>query len=110
MVILDGLMIKNIKVFGKIMLCMVKAFFYGLMGESMMVSIKMEKKMGLGNFYGLMEGSIEVSGKITSRMGEEYLSVEMERKEQEFGVMVGKLNGLIDLTYLLTCANHFKNR
>lgn len=57
----------------------------------------MERNKVLENLYGLMEEYIEDNGEVENKMEEEYLYLKMEFKKLVFGVMVRKLDGLIDI-------------
>ena len=60
----------------------------------------MERSRDLDSLFGLMEGFIEDSGEVENKMVEEFLSPRREWRGPAFGVMVKRLDGSIDITWL----------
>lgn len=86
MVLINGLMIEFIKVFGKIIKCMGKEFSLGKMEEDTRESMLRIKNMDLENFIGVMEDIIKDNGQMENKVELEFIEVLMLLKEKENGI------------------------
>lgn len=50
--------------------------------------------------HGLMADAIKANGKMVSKMERVFTAIKKELKDQDYGQMVKKLNGLIDINLL----------
>jgi hypothetical protein len=76
-----GLKIENMSENGKIIKCMVKEKFNGLMEKYMKEIIKMIKNMDLELLFGLMEGNMLVIGKKGNNMVEANIIFQIKVKK-----------------------------
>jgi len=75
---------------------MVKVILYGKMVEDIRVNMLIIKNKDMDNLYGRMEEVIKDNGRMVNKMGGEYLKIEMGYRKQGYGVMVERLNGLVN--------------
>ena len=68
LVIIGGMMVKNMKVHGKTTKCMVGVFLHGLMEENMMDNTPLIKNQDMVSIVGVMVEFTRVNGKMGSRM------------------------------------------
>ena len=85
MVNTSGKMVVNIQVNGKIIKCMVKEFFHGVMEENTVESIKTTKKKGKEHLNGQMEDDMKVNGKMVNNMELEDIEKQIKWKNKENG-------------------------
>jgi len=93
--IMFGLMVENMKVYGKIIKCMVKVFSVGRMEENMKDSILLTKNKEEEYLLGQMEERMMDNGKMENNKVKEFISLKMVFYVKEFGKMVKKFVGSV---------------
>lgn len=78
---------------GKIIICMDKVYFLGLMVENMTVIILMIKNMVMVYIHGRMVVTTKENGKTVNKMERDFLKILIMKNEKDTGKMVNGLNG-----------------
>ena len=95
-----GMIIKDMKVNGKIIKWMVKVNFIGLMGKFILDIIFKMKKVVLGNLDGLTEEFIKDYGKMENNMEKEkFFILKIMFGKKDFGMKERELDGAFILSF-----------
>jgi hypothetical protein len=90
---IHGQIKKHILVNGKIIICMEKEYFVGLMEEDMTVNIIMIKNTVSVYIHGRMVDTIKENGKMVNNMEKEFIKILTMKKEKDTGKVANELIG-----------------